>query len=158
MKRMVSQDAQLRAQQDLSVPDSRILNCWWVRYALMGLGLTSLGLGVVGIFLPVMPSTVFFIIALWSFSKSSVRMHQWLYTHEHFGPTLQAWHHHRLIPKRAKYLAVSCMALSVVIVALFVAETWMLPTAIAAILAPIAGYIITRKSELVELSGELAKQ
>jgi len=148
MTRSVSESTQGRARQELIVPDSRVLNCWWVRYALLGLGVTSLALGIVGIFLPVMPSTVFFIIALWSFSKSSVRMHQWLYTHERFGPTLQAWHHHRLIPKRAKYLAVSCMALSVAIVALFVAETWMLPAGIAAILAPIAGYIVTRRSEL----------
>ena len=148
MTRLASQSALRPAHDSLGVPDSRVLNCWWVRYALFGLGITSLGLGIAGIFLPVMPSTVFFIIALWAFSKSSVRMHQWLYTHEHFGPTLQDWHHHRLIPKRAKYLAVSCMALSVAIVAVFVAETWMLPAGIAAILAPIAGYIVTRKSEL----------
>lgn len=148
MGRFISEGPRFPAQTGLGVPESRVLNCWWVRYALFSLGIVSLVLGIAGIFLPVMPSTVFFIIALWSFSKSSVRMHYWLYTHEHFGPTLQAWHHHRLIPKRAKYLAISCMTLSVVFVALFVAETWMLPTVIAAILAPIAGYIATRKSEL----------
>ena len=148
MTDLASNGVQSLANDELSVPDSRVLNCWWVRYALFGLGLTSLVLGIVGIFLPVMPSTVFFIISLWAFSKSSVRMHRWLYTHSRFGPTLQAWHHHRMIPKRAKFLAVSCMALSVAIVALFVATSWILPVGIASILAPIAAYILTRKSEL----------
>ena len=115
-----------------------------MRYGLMGFGVVSTGLGIAGIFLPVMPSTIFFLIALWAFSKSSIRLHNWLYFHPRYGRTVRAWHKDKSIPLSAKWAAVSMMSLSVFIVAFFVASSWVLPVSIAAILAPIAAYIVTR--------------
>lgn len=68
--------------------------------------------GVVGAFLPILPTTIFMILALWCFSKSSEKFHQWLYTHKTFGPPLQQWQQHKIIPAKAKLLAVVMIGFS----------------------------------------------
>jgi hypothetical protein len=60
-----------------------------------------------------MPTTVFLLIALWAFSKSSPRFHDWLYNHPRFGPALRAWREEHAIPGTAKGLALAMMALSI---------------------------------------------
>lgn len=69
-------------------------------------------LGVVGIVLPVVPTTPFMLLALWAFSKSSDRFHHWLYHHKYFGPPLQQWSQHHVIPAPAKVLSISMMSIS----------------------------------------------
>ncbi len=78
------------------------------------LGWVFVGTGVIGAFLPVLPTTPFMILALWMFSRSSVRFHHWLYTHPLFGPSLQKWQRYRVIPPLAKTAAVSMMTMSFV--------------------------------------------
>jgi uncharacterized protein len=84
----------------------------------LGLGFFFLGLGVVGAFLPVIPTTGPLLVALWSFSKSSTRLHSWLYHHPRFGPPLQQWQRERVIPTRVKLTAYSSMGLSFGLVSL----------------------------------------
>jgi uncharacterized membrane protein YbaN (DUF454 family) len=122
------------------------LSCPGVRQALLVLGWACVALGVAGLFLPVMPTTVFLLVAAWAFSRSSHRFHRWLFDHPRLGRTVRAWHEHRVIPVRAKLLAVSMMAASVAVLALFVAAHWALPVAVGALLAGIAGYILSRPS------------
>lgn len=74
----------------------------WIFFALGGLGIV----------LPVLPTTPFMILALWAFSKSSQRFHQWLYTHPLFGPSLDRWEQYRIIPRVAKIFAISMMLAS----------------------------------------------
>jgi hypothetical protein len=69
-------------------------------------------LGAVGIVLPVLPTTPFMLLALWAFSKSSDRFHYWLYNHKFFGPLLQQWQQHRVIPVSAKLLSILMMSAS----------------------------------------------
>lgn len=109
------------------------------------LGLVSTGMGILGVFVPGLPTTVFLIIALWAFSKSSTRLQLWLWTHPKFGPGLRAWHIHRVIPLKGKVSAVVVMCLSLVIL-VFTASSWKLPTFVALIMAPIALWICTRRS------------
>lgn len=70
--------------------------------------------GFVGAFVPVLPTTPLMLLALWCFSRSSKRFHDWLYTHRLFGPPLQQWHEYRVIPLVAKYVAVFFMSASLV--------------------------------------------
>lgn len=80
---------------------------------LLAFGFLNVGLGMIGAILPIMPTTVFLLIALWAFSKSSPRFHAWLFHHPRFGPTLQAWQRERAIPTPAKVLALTMMAVSI---------------------------------------------
>lgn len=121
--------------------------CGPVRHGMLIFGWINVGLGVLGMVLPVMPTTVFLLIALWAFSKSSLRFHRWLYSHPRLGRTLRAWHTHRVIPLKAKLLAVGTMSASLTYVSVVVAEDWMLPVALAALLGGLALWIVTRPSQ-----------
>ena len=126
-------------------PDN-LANCT-ARWGLIAFGWLNVGLGMIGVVVPGMPTTVFLLIAVWAFSKSSIRFQRWLWEHPRFGPPLRAWHLHRVIPFQAKIMAAAMMTLSIVIVALFVAETWVMPVVLAAVMLPICLYIVTRASE-----------
>ena len=120
--------------------------CAPVRYGLMALGWVNIGLGVLGLFLPVMPATVFLLIALWAFSRSSRRFHRWLYTHPTLGRTLRDWHSHRVIPLGVKILAVSVMTVSLFYVTLVLAEGWARTLLLGAVLGGVCAFILSRPS------------
>lgn len=78
----------------------------------LGLGWVFFGLGFVGAFLPVLPTTPFMILALGAFSKGSEGLQHWLYHHRVFGPPLQRWQEHRVIPTGVKMTAIGAMGAS----------------------------------------------
>jgi uncharacterized membrane protein YbaN (DUF454 family) len=77
-------------------------------------GYLAMGLGVLGIWLPLLPTTVFFLMAAYCFSRSSERLHSWLMNHGTFGPPIHAWQQHGAIALKAKILAVLLMIFSLV--------------------------------------------
>ncbi len=111
-------------------------------------GLLFTGLAVIGAILPIVPTTCFLIAALWCYSKSSPRLHRWLYTHPRFGPPLQAWSTHRVIPRRAKILALISMSIGLAVLTVVTGSNWLVTGSIAAVMAVVAGYILTRPSRL----------
>lgn len=115
------------------------------RHALLALGWLCVALGAIGIVVPGMPTTIFLIIALWAFSRSSEQVRSWLYNHRRFGPPLQAWHAHGVIPARAKLAAVAVMAASVAVLAAL-SHDWIGPVALAAVMVPVAAFIVSRPS------------
>lgn len=76
----------------------------------MTLGFMFIVLGVLGIFLPLLPTTPFILVAAYFFSKSSDRWHQWLLANRMFGPILYNWECSRCIPYFAKVLSFSMIA------------------------------------------------
>lgn len=83
----------------------------WLRPFYLAAGCIMLALGIVGAFVPVMPTTIFLILAAWCFSRSSRRLETWLIEHRQFGPVLQAWRREGAIPRRGKVMAVGGMVL-----------------------------------------------
>lgn len=69
----------------------------------------AVGLGLVGVFLPLLPTTPLMLVALWAATRSSERLRAWLLNHRLFGPPLQAWDRERAVPRRAKWLAVTAL-------------------------------------------------
>lgn len=86
-----------------------------VRIAYLVTGLVFVGLGVLGAFLPVVPTTPFLIVSLWAFSNSSARLERWLLEHRRFGPRLVAWRTERVIPLPVKLTAWGSMIASLTI-------------------------------------------
>ena len=117
------------------------------RTLFLGLGWTFFALGLVGAFLPVMPTTVFMILALWCFANSSGRLHTWLYEHPRFGPSLQQWNQHRVIPVHAKIAALGGMFISFVYVTVFSGVPAMAMFAALAVIAIGAVYVLSKPSE-----------
>jgi len=81
------------------------------RTVYMMLGFMFIVLGLLGVFLPLLPTTPFIILAAFFFSKSSERWHQWLLSNRVFGPILYNWECSRCIPRFAKLLSFSMIAL-----------------------------------------------
>ena len=106
-----------------------------VRWIYLAVGWLAITIGVVGFVLPVLPSTVFFLIALWAFSRSSPRIESWLFNHRLFGPTLRAWRRHRVISAKVKLLALACMSASLLFTIFFVADGWALPLGVGLAMA-----------------------
>ncbi len=115
-----------------------------MRYALIGLGWVNVALGAIGIVVPGMPTTVFLLVALWAFSKSSERFSTWLYEHRRLGPPIRAWHEHRVIAPRAKAAALATMTVSLALMA--ATGAWQLPAIAGAVMVPVALFIVSRPS------------
>jgi len=75
-------------------------------------GFIFLAVGVVGVFVPILPTTPFLLLAAFGFSKGSERFHVWLTNHKYLGPPIRDWYHHGVIRKKAKMLAVSMITIS----------------------------------------------
>jgi uncharacterized membrane protein YbaN (DUF454 family) len=74
-----------------------------------------LGIAFVGIYLPMLPWSTPTVIAAYCFSKSSERMHRWLYNHKLFGPFLTGWQDKRIFPTKFKYFMIVTMCTSLAI-------------------------------------------
>lgn len=112
------------------------------RLLLLAVGWTAFGLGVIGLALPVLPTTPFMLVALWAFSASSERFHRWLYHHRIFGPPLQRWRRERSIPVWGKAVALGSMAVSLAWLVLWVRPPWFVIAASAALMLAGAAVVL----------------
>lgn len=101
------------------------LSCRILKYGLIFLGIFFVALGVIGIVIPGLPTTIFLILAAACFAKSSPCLHSWLMSHKWFGPIIYNWNETRSIPKRAKFLALLMMGLAA-IYSSFMIDSWLI--------------------------------
>ena len=69
------------------------------------MGLASLVLGLLGVILPILPTTPFILLAAYFFSKGDNRLHSWLLENKLFGPMIRSWENHKVIQLKAKLWA-----------------------------------------------------
>jgi len=105
------------------------------RWLWFGMGWVFLGLGLLGAALPVLPTTPFLLLALWAFSRSSQRFHDWLYHHRVLGPPLQRWRRERVVPARVKAVAILSMLASLAWVTFGLRAPWYGVLAMVALVA-----------------------
>ena len=103
------------------IPQSRHRS---VRYTLLAIGWLSVLLGVIGIFVPVLPTTPFLLLAAACFVRSSRRFYLWLVNHKHLGPWIRDCLEGNGIPLKGKVYAICLMWLSIVLSCYLVPLPW----------------------------------
>ena len=118
------------------------------RWALIGLGTVMVGLGVIGIFLPILPTTCFLLGAAACYGRSSERFYEWLFSNRLFGDYLRTYRDDRAMPGKIKYGSIVLLWVSIGISALvFVDLLWL-----KALLALIAVLVTIHVGSLRTLS------
>lgn len=79
------------------------------------LGVASLILGVIGIFLPILPTVPFVLLSAYLFARSSSRMHSWIINHKTFGDYIQSYNLDKSIPLQVKVTAIAMLWISMFI-------------------------------------------
>jgi len=112
------------------------------RYTLLGCGWLALGLGAAGLFLPILPTAPFVILAAACFLRSSERLHSWIVEHPVFGVHIRDYLAGRGLQRRSKVAALTTLWASVsVSIALFV--PWLfVDVALVVIAASVTAYIV----------------
>lgn len=108
-----------------------------------------LALGIIGAFLPILPTTPFLLLSAYFYSRTNHELYQWLYNHKTFGPSLRDWDEQKVIGLKAKIIATTMIN-----IVLF----WRIPRLeaptlikglIVAVLAAVLAYIWTRPSQRI---------
>lgn len=82
------------------------------RYGYLVLAYGCVGLGMLGVVVPLLPTTPFLLVAAWAATRSSPRLRWWLYRHPRYGPSIRAWQRHQSIPVPVKATGCALLALS----------------------------------------------
>jgi len=97
-----------------------------VRILFNAAGTLALGLGILGIFLPLLPTTPFVLLAAACYARGSERFHQRLLANRTFGPMVVEWERHRSLPYRTKLTAIALMSVTMAIsIVFFVQPDWL---------------------------------
>lgn len=112
----------------------------------IGLGWLAIALGVVGIFLPLLPTTPFMLLAAWLFAKGSPRLHDWICNHPRFGTSIRDWNQHGVINRRAKYLAMLAFMGVIAASLIFVENRWVVMVQVL-VAIPVSFFILSRPSQ-----------
>jgi hypothetical protein len=97
----------------------------WMRGVFLVAGSLCVGLGLIGLFLPLLPTTPFLLLAAACYARGSRRFYDWLLANRTFGPLINEWRRHRAIPYRTKISAIALMSLTLGIsIVFFVPVLW----------------------------------
>ena len=102
-----------------------------------------LGLGLLGVVLPVLPTTPFLLLAAACFARSSPRLHGWLLNHPTFGPPIRNWEEHGAISRKAKRFAVVSMG-AVLGLSVGLALSWKILLVQGILIAVGASFVLSR--------------
>lgn len=111
------------------------------------LGWLSFVIGIVGAFLPILPTTPFLILSAFLFSKSSPRFHKWLLDLPLAGEGIKDWQNNRVIKTRAKVLCSIMIFLSLGVIGLNQNILVAVKVLVALILLSVWAFVVTRKGQ-----------
>lgn len=115
-----------------------------MRLIYLCLGWLMVGTGIVGAFLPVLPTTPFLLLALWCFSRSSPKLEAWLLSHPRFGPSLRNWREKGAIGRKPKIAAITAMTISYAVFWFTTEPPALRAGLVAALMLGSALFIVTR--------------
>lgn len=114
------------------------------------LGWSSIALAVLGVILPLLPTTPFVLVAAFAFSKSSKRFHHWLLTHKIFGPLVVDWQKNGVIRMRAKLLATFSMLVMLALSFYVLDASMRLILTVSLVVSCVLAFIWSRPSKPLE--------
>lgn len=94
------------------------------RWLLLVVALASLALGIVGVFVPLLPTVPFVLLAAWAAARSSPRLSHWLETHPRMGPWISDWRRNGVVRRRAKWAATLAMSASGAVMLVWMGSRW----------------------------------
>lgn len=110
------------------------------------LGTLSLALGILGIFLPVLPTTPFLLLSAVLYVRGSQRLYDWLMAHKHLGPYIKNFREHKALPLRVKTVSVSMVWATLLYCAFFVAKEWWMSVMFIAIAIGVTVHILSYRT------------
>ena len=117
-----------------------------MKYIYLFIGFLSLALGVIGIFLPILPTTPFLLLSAALFFRSSPRAYDWLLAHRYLGPYIRSFREDRMIPLRAKIISISLLWLTALHCAVLLFESWWLKIGMVVMAICVTAYILSFKT------------
>ena len=118
-----------------------------MRIFFLAIGIVAFVLGIAGVFLPLLPTTPFLLLATYCFSKGHPGLYRWITEHRFFGPPIRDWHRRHAIRPPMKAIALASMAIGLAVVWLKLPESYRLfQAATTGFMVAIALFILTRKS------------
>jgi len=116
-------------------------------------GAAAVGLGVVGIFVPLLPTVPLFLLAAACFARGSDRLHRWLVEHRHLGPVIRAYGHGR-VPRRARNRALALIWLTIPLTAFLAVRSPWLRVGLLGVGAAVSVYLLRLPVEEASTPGE----
>ncbi|QJU57079.1 YbaN family protein [Sphingomonas sp. AP4-R1] len=95
-----------------------------MRHVYLVLGILSVATGAVGIFVPLLPTVPFMLLAAFFFARSNSEWERRLVEHPHFGPHIVAWREHGAISRRGKFFGITALIGSAVMGFFFLHDHW----------------------------------
>lgn len=111
------------------------------------LGAIFIILAILGIFLPLLPTTPFLLLSAYFFSQSNERAHQWLLEHNIFGPIISDWSKYGVVSVRTKIIAITMMIILFGYTLIFVKVSLVIKVIVAATGIAVAIFLLTRPSQ-----------
>jgi uncharacterized membrane protein YbaN (DUF454 family) len=122
-----------------------------LRWTLTIAGIVSLGLGVLGVFVPLLPTTPFLLLAAGCFVRSSPRLYAWLLGHRWFGDYIRHYREHRAISLRAKVVILAMLWATIGYAAIGVAKVWWLRALLVAIAVGVSAHVLRLRTLTPEM-------
>ena len=122
---------------------------------LVAVGIVAVGLGAIGVFVPLLPTTPFLLLAAACFIRSSERLYTWLMHHQWFGSYIRNYREYRAITLRAKVVTLVLLWATIGYSALAVASAWWLRSLLAAIAIGVTIHLLHLRTLTREMVNEL---
>lgn len=110
------------------------------------LGSISLVLGIIGVFLPLLPTTPFLLLAAAAYFKGSPKLYEWLLNHKYLGPYIRNFRENKAIPLRAKIISVALVWITILYCMFFVVEPFWLKILLGCIAIGVSYHILSFKT------------
>ncbi|NLE44032.1 MAG: DUF454 domain-containing protein [Chloroflexi bacterium] len=118
----------------------------WRKRILVLTGVLSLALGIVGVFLPLVPTTPFLLLAAACFARSSEQLYRWLMHHKVLGPYIRCYREHKAITLRAKLGTLFLLWGTILYSAAFVVDTWLVRGVLGAVALGVTVHILSLRT------------